>query len=108
MDMQHILEAIDKVHHHFVNTDTDIDTEKHSLLRAMKLAEEVGELNEQILGHYGYGRKEKIARYSPENLEDELADVIFSAMMVAKSLDVDIQKALSRKMEKIHTRLGII
>jgi hypothetical protein len=28
-------------------------------------------------------------------------------MLVAKSLDVDIQKALSNKMEKIYTRLWI-
>lgn len=107
MDMQAILQAIDKVHLHFVSTDTHINKEKHSLLRAMKLAEEVGELNEQVLWHYGYGRKEKIEKYSPENLEDEIADVIFSAMMVAKSLDVDISKALSHKMEKMYARLGI-
>ncbi|MFA6255886.1 MAG: MazG nucleotide pyrophosphohydrolase domain-containing protein [Candidatus Absconditabacterales bacterium] len=107
MDMQQLLEAADKVHKYFIQKDITIDTEKHSLLSVIKLAEEVGELNEQILLHYGHSRKEKMEKYSPQNLAEEIADVIFTTMLVAKSLDVDIQKALSNKMEKIYTRLGI-
>lgn len=40
-------------------------------------------------------------------MEDEVADVIFSALMLAKSLDADVEKAIIRKMEKIKERLEI-
>ena len=105
MDLQQILASADKVHEYFLQKDTFIDMEKHCILSTMKLTEEVGELNEQILLHYGYSRKEKLEKYSPENLADEIADVIFTTMLIAKSLDIDIQKALSNKLQKIHTRL---
>jgi hypothetical protein len=49
MEMKELLEFINKVNEHFMKVDADIDNEKHTLLRSMKLAEEVGELYEQIL-----------------------------------------------------------
>lgn len=49
MDMKELLSSIAKIHEHFIKVDAHIDPEKHSLLRSIKLSEEVGELNEQIL-----------------------------------------------------------
>jgi len=107
MEMKELLEFIHKVNEHFMKVDADMDIEKHTLLRSMKLAEEVGELYEQILTHYGHGRKEKLEKYSPENLEHEMADVLFAALMIAKSLNIDVEKAMTNKMKTIKNRLEI-
>jgi len=54
--------------------------------------------------YYGYGRKEKLEKFSPEDLEQEIADVLFSVMMIAKSLNIDVEKAMSNKMKIIKNR----
>jgi len=107
MGMQEILDIISKIHEHLMIRDASVDKEKRTFLDTIKLSEEVWELNEQILWHYGYGRKEKLEKCSSENLEQEIADVIFSAMMIAKSLDIDVEKAMSNKLQKIKHRFEI-
>jgi NTP pyrophosphatase (non-canonical NTP hydrolase) len=107
MDMKQLLDDITRIHEYFLQRDVGIDAEKHTLLSSMKLTEEVGELNEQILGYYGHGRKEKVEKYTPEDLEHEIADVIFSALIVAKELNVDVEKAMTKKMEKIKERFQL-
>ena len=107
MEMKELLNDINKIHEYFIKKNTNIDTEKHVLLSSMKLAEEVGELYEQILGHYSHGRKEKLEKYSPENLEHEVADVIFSTLVIARLLDIDVEKSMVNKMIHIKNRFGI-
>lgn len=105
--MQETLDIIGKVHEHLMVRDATVDIEKRTFLDTIKLSEEVWELNEQILWHYGYGRKEKLEKCSSEHLEQEIADVIFSAMMIAKSLNIDVEKAMSNKLQEIKRRFEI-
>ena len=107
MDMQQLLAAVEKVHIHFLEKNPNLDNEKQTLLRSLKLGEEVGELNEQIMGHYGYGRKEKIEKCSPTSLWHEVVDVIFTAMLIAKSLNIDIEWALKEKIATVQKRMWI-
>lgn len=82
----------------------DQDITKRILAQTIKLSEEVGELSSEILWHTGFVRQEKMARYSPETLKDEFADVIIVAIRLAKLMDIDIESALVQKMEKIKKR----
>ena len=107
MQLKEILDFVDKVDAHFLQKHPDMDKERQSLWRSVKLTEEVGELNEQLMGHYGYVRKEKLEKFSQEHLEHEVADVIISTIMIAKSLDVDLDRALTNKMAIVKERLGI-
>lgn len=107
MDMQQLLEAVEKVHTLFMDKNPAMDLEKHTLFRTLKLGEEVGELNEQIMGHFKHGRKEKQDKCNETLLAHEVVDVIFTAMLVARSLDIDISKALQEKTTIIQERLGI-
>ena len=104
--MEDILAFIAQVDERLIQQSTH-DAKTHSLLWSIKLSEEVGEFNEQLLGHWWYGRKEKIEKYSQENMEHEMADIIFSALMLAKSLNIDVNKALTNKMKKIKERFEI-
>ena len=104
MDIQEILQTIEKIHEHLILRDKIVDMEKRTFIDTIKLSEEVWELNQQVLLYYGYGRKEKLEKFSPEDLEQEIADVLFSVMMIAKSLNIDVEKAMSNKMKIIKNR----
>ena len=42
--------------------------------------------------------------FDENNLKLEVADVIFSVLVLAKSLNIDINEALSMKLKKIEDR----
>ncbi len=81
-----------------------IDSEKRVLARTVKLSEEVGELCEEVLAYCSLQRKQKLVDYDSQNLSHEFADVAITTLLLAKSMDVDIEKALEQKMERINQR----
>jgi NTP pyrophosphatase (non-canonical NTP hydrolase) len=72
------------------------------LSQAAKLAEEVGELQAEVLGQAGYQRKSKT--FTAESMAGEVADVIICAAILASSHDIDLGKALAAKLEMIEGR----
>lgn len=70
--------------------------------RTIKLGEEYGELCDEILASAGDQRKDKLDK--PHELEGEFADVVIVAFLLAKSMNVDMQKALKEKIKKIKTK----
>ncbi|MFH1325548.1 MAG: MazG nucleotide pyrophosphohydrolase domain-containing protein [archaeon] len=80
------------------------DEEKRILARAVKLSEEIGELCSEILSMNSFQRKEKLDLHNKESLSNEFADVIITTLLLAKSTDVDIEKSLENKIEKINQR----
>ena len=73
------------------------------LSQAAKLAEEVGELQAEVLGQAGYQRKSKTG-FTPDTMAGELADVMVCVVILAGSHDVDLGKAIAAKIEKIEAR----
>jgi len=49
----------------------------------------------------GIARKEKIHKFSPEAMADEIGDVLITTMLLAKAANIDPQKALTDKIKKI-------
>ena len=81
------------------------ETKKEEIFaRALKFNEEVWELNSELLAKY---YKRRTWKFSEENLEWEFADVMWTLILLAISLDIDINKALEIKLEKINNRWGI-
>lgn len=78
-------------------------TEELIPLHALKVGEEVGEMFEQILAFKEFQREDKIINKS--EIGEEIADVILASMLLASSLDLDIEAELSKKMEKNRQRL---
>lgn len=68
----------------------------------VKLGEEYGELCDAVLLQTGNQRKGKTG--SLENLKGEIADVIIVAFLLAKVLDIDVQKALKTKIKMIREK----
>lgn len=70
--------------------------------RVIKLGEEYGELCDEVLASAGDQRKDKLAK--EHDLEGEFADVVIVAFLLAKTMRVDMGKALQNKIEKIKKR----
>lgn len=105
MKFDELLKFIDKqgekIETHY---EENADKEKKILRRAVKLNEEVGEFCSEILSSLNYQRKEKLDEYKGEKLNDEFADVVITALLVAWSLEIDIEEALKNKIQKILNR----
>jgi NTP pyrophosphatase (non-canonical NTP hydrolase) len=80
------------------------DQEKRILARTVKLTEELGELCNEVLAHNSLQRKQKLDNHNKENLPEEFADVIITTLLLAKAMNVDIEKALEKKIEKVNKR----
>jgi NTP pyrophosphatase (non-canonical NTP hydrolase) len=78
------------------------DPEKWAYAQAIKLGEEVGELNEAILARFLLQRSSK--SHKTYDLEGELADVVIVAFILARQLDVDLAAALERKITTLKIR----
>ncbi|MFC1651652.1 MazG nucleotide pyrophosphohydrolase domain-containing protein [Patescibacteria group bacterium] len=78
--------------------------EEKILIRMAKLTEEVGELSNEVLDFSNAQRHNRLSSYDKNKLGDELADVIITTLLLAKSADVDAKKALESKIKKIDKR----
>ena len=76
-----------------------------TMTRAIKLNEEIGELCSEILATLGQQRRRKEkSRHSKEALAGEFADVLIVVLMLAKRLDVDVNKSMADKINKLKKR----
>lgn len=105
MELNELLKFIDKQDKKLMNSyDSANDVEKRVLARAVKLSEETGELCSESLAFNKQQRQTKLKKHSKESLENEVADVLISTLLLAKTMDVDIKKALKNKIKKIDER----
>ncbi len=71
-------------------------------VRLLDLVSEVGEVSKEILKVSDYGRSEYQVN---ENLELEIGDLFFSLITLANSLQIDLEKALSKVLDKYQGRI---
>lgn len=105
MISKELLNNIDKIrqnlkYFHWITDDT---IPEMILAKAVKLSEEVWELNSEILKSLYKWRK----IFLQEDLELEFADVIISTLLLANSLNVDINSSLDKKLNIINERWWI-
>lgn len=74
------------------------------LAHMTKVTEEVGELAEEVLMHLHLQRANKLANHPKENLEKEVADVIYTTAILASNLGVDLDKLMTTRIEEIKQR----
>ena len=88
-----------RLNEHFHKDDSKKEV---ALLRLAKLTEEVGEVSDELLKSFYYARKHKLEKGN--NLDIEIADVIIVTLLLAKNMNVDIDKALREKIKNIEAR----
>jgi NTP pyrophosphatase (non-canonical NTP hydrolase) len=72
----------------------------------LKISEEVGELNEQVLWKFGWQRIAKKDKISDEKLKNEIADVIIATIRLARLMDLDVEELLKDKIEILKERFN--
>ena len=73
------------------------------IFHTLKMGEEAGEVFEQVLSHLNIQRKEK--EMNKSSIGEEIADVLLAGVVLAQSLNIDIEKELDNKMKKNRERL---
>ncbi|TES95590.1 hypothetical protein E3J85_01880 [Patescibacteria group bacterium] len=104
MELEDLLQFIDKEDKRLKEYYEDSDNQKTTLVRSTKLAEEVGELCGEVLAHNSLQRKEKSKRHNSEELSEEFADVIIVTLLLAKTMNINIRESLRKKIEKVDKR----
>ena len=69
-----------------------------------RVTEEVGELAREL--NHRYGEKPKKGSEKESELPMEIADIVFVLLALANSLQIDMDEAWRRVMEKYRTRDG--
>ncbi|MGQ9556328.1 MAG: nucleotide pyrophosphohydrolase [Desulfurispora sp.] len=74
----------------------------HPLAMLARLTEEVGELAREVNHHYG--QKPKKTGEPPGDIAMELGDILFILACYANSLNIDLEEAFRRVMDKYYQR----
>ncbi|MCA1039824.1 nucleotide pyrophosphohydrolase [Bacillus infantis] len=67
-----------------------------------RMTEELGELSREVNHHYG--EKPKKSTEEDNTIENELGDMLFVLICFANSMNIDLQEAHDRVMNKFNTR----
>ncbi len=99
-----------RVSRHFVADYENHDPDYVALRQVAKMGEEFGEACEAVLACFGHQRTDKLGRDMDARraaAEDELADVILSALGLASRMGLSVSDGMSRAVSKVAERAGI-
>ena len=72
----------------------------------LDLISETGELSKEILKKSDYGKKNINQNEIDNNMKLELGDVLFSLILLSKSLNVNLEEAFNLSIKKYEDRLN--
>jgi len=105
MITKNFLEIIGKIDKKVAKYYWENPTKEELILKKFaKLTEEVWELSSEILAGFWAQRRPKTESHSKEALELEFADVVLTTLLLSKTMNVDINVALEKKLEKLKER----
>lgn len=104
MDMNELLEFADSEHSRLIKHYSGVsDRSRMKYTIFAKLIEEIGEFSQAMLVNDSMQRGDKL-RNSKADIDHELADIILVCFILGKELNIDVEKALKDKIEKIKKR----
>ncbi len=103
--MKNIEEKIDSINNLFKDLEGEVPEMDMIVRKTLKIGEELGELNEAVLAEMGLQRQEKLDSYKREDLEKELADVVISALTLARYLNIDLEDWLLKRLDFVERRI---
>ena len=107
MNIAQLQEKVDSINKFFLNMEGgDYHLNDLIVRKTLKIGEEYGELCDAVLSHIGKQRKEKLASYSYNDLVGELADVIVSALTLARYMDIDLESLIMGKLQQVEKRIN--
>jgi NTP pyrophosphatase (non-canonical NTP hydrolase) len=91
-----IAKALDKKLSH-------MDKETRAFMTMLKIHKKAGHLSGEVMKSFGYSSKEHAKE--PLQLDNLMAGVVLKVFVLAKQLDVDMDKALERKIEAVREKI---
>jgi NTP pyrophosphatase (non-canonical NTP hydrolase) len=104
MELNQLQEFIARENQRLQKHHTGLDAENAPLVQTVKINEEIGELCDTVLAYDSLQRTEKLDEFGKTDIEDEVADVIITTLLLAETVGIDIESALEEKIERIEKR----
>lgn len=98
MNTNNLLNEYQEIYQYFLKKYPHLKDEYGLFARLSKITEELGELNEAILGYLNLQRDSKNKTYSKEEVAKEWADVFNTVMLLGIYLDLDIDKEIKKRL----------
>lgn len=87
----------------WLDSESPVSPDLARLLRVLKISEEAGEVAEAVHGAMGSNPR-KGASHTWEDVQEELCDVILTAMVALATLTPDAQKIFEERLSHISER----
>ncbi len=94
---------IDNFSQHWNKTHEKLDNQTKAFVLMVKLTEEVGEYAREVARSFGFASRKRLEH--PSKLDGEFADVVIYALMLAKTMNINIEEAFKTKMAKIEEKI---
>ncbi len=89
--------------HAWLTEHSPVPPEQQTLLRMLKLSEEVGEVAQAVIGATGQNPRKGVS-HSWQDVESELCDVIITAMVALTTLTPDAAHVFDAHLAKVAAR----
>jgi NTP pyrophosphatase (non-canonical NTP hydrolase) len=107
MTLNLLLKELTKIDRKFKQLWPNDTDKERTLARLAKTQEELGELSSEVLASMTFQRQSKMEKFDQSNLAKEWTDVLFSHILLAIFLDIDIEKSIDQRMKTIKKRYHI-
>jgi len=87
----------------WLDSHSEGGVEGRALLRVLKLSEEVGEVSEALIGVLGQNPRKGVS-HGWGDVQDELCDVILTAMVALRTLTPDARRVFEARVEVVAER----
>ena len=87
----------------WLDTESRLPAEAEKLLRILKVTEEAGEVAQAVIGATGQNPR-KGTTHSWEDVQHELCDVVFAALVALRTLTPDARRVFADRMAYVDAR----
>jgi NTP pyrophosphatase (non-canonical NTP hydrolase) len=87
----------------WLDESSTLPPETEKLLRIMKLTEEAGEVTQAVIGTMGQNPRKGVT-HTWDDVQAELCDVVFTAMVALATITPDPQKAFDAHLTRVADR----
>src|SRR3954471_16979508 len=89
--------------HTWLDTNRPADGREGTLLRILKLSEEVGEVAQAVIGATGQNPRKGVT-HTWEDVQAELCDVVITALVALRTLTPDTREVFTRHLARVTGR----
>lgn len=87
----------------WLDSETALPPDQERLLRIVKLSEEVGEVGQAVIGATGQNPRKGVT-HSWEDVQHELCDVVFAALVALRTLTPDAARVFEERLTYVEQR----